>query len=320
MQKLIRQLGDKDYFVRQRAETELAAVGADAFDALSDAAGDEDPEIAAHARHLLRLIRVEWSGRDDPKIVKDLLQDYATQSAENRRVRMAQLARLPGHAGAGALCRLARFERASVLSKQAALDLLGSVKPGEEPDARLAAAIQKSLGNCRRPVAAWLLTYTRMAKDPDAAAAAWTKLVEAEEALLKSGSTETSTEIVAAMLRFQVAWLKKTGRNEAAVAAIRRLIRLDVGDADSLIELVYWLNDQKAWQAVDELAARHVPPVAASKQEYANSRLSLSSVPMFRYAIAESQALRGNKEQAEKLAAEALALNPGKDDGACRAT
>ena len=79
VQKLIRQLGDKDYFVRQRAETELSAIGADAFDALSEAAGDEDPEIAAHARHLLRLIRVEWSGQGDPKIVKDLLQNYTVR-------------------------------------------------------------------------------------------------------------------------------------------------------------------------------------------------------------------------------------------------
>ena len=188
------------------------------------------------------------------------------------------------------------------MSKQAALELLGSVTPGKEPDARLAETIQKALGNCRRPVAAWLLTYTRMAKDPAAAAAAWTKLVEAEEALLKSGSSETSSEIVAAMLRFQVAWLKKTGRNDEAVAAIRRLIRLDVGDADSLIELVHWLNNQKAWEAVDELAARRTP--------------QLGSVPMFRYAIAESQMLRGNKEKAEKLAAEVLAVNPGKDDNA----
>ena len=126
--------------------------------------------------------------------------------------------------------------------------------------------------------------------------------MDAEEALLKSGSDQTSPEIVAAMLRFQVAWLKEAGRNDEAVAAIRRLIRLDAGDPDSLIELVHWLNEQKAWEAVDELAARHSQ--------------HLASTPMFGYALAESQALRGNKEQAEKLAAEALALNPGKEDNA----
>jgi len=47
--KLIRQLGDKDYYVRQRAQEELARTGFEAFDALSTATTDEDLEIASRA-------------------------------------------------------------------------------------------------------------------------------------------------------------------------------------------------------------------------------------------------------------------------------
>ena len=50
--RLIRQLGDDDYFVRQQAQDELAKLGVDAFDALSAATEDEDPEIAALAEVL----------------------------------------------------------------------------------------------------------------------------------------------------------------------------------------------------------------------------------------------------------------------------
>ena len=42
--KLVKQLGDKDYYVRQRAQEELARTGFAAFDALSAATTDEDLE------------------------------------------------------------------------------------------------------------------------------------------------------------------------------------------------------------------------------------------------------------------------------------
>ena len=53
--RLIEQLGDKDYFVRQQAETHLAQLGFEAFDALSEATTHEDLEIAARAKRLLQL-------------------------------------------------------------------------------------------------------------------------------------------------------------------------------------------------------------------------------------------------------------------------
>ena len=107
---LIRQLGDKDYFVRERAEAELAEIGFEAFDALSEAAASEDAEVAARARYLLRLMHVEWTDRKDPPEVKKLLQDYESQDADARQSRMHRLANLPGRSGIPALCRLVRYE------------------------------------------------------------------------------------------------------------------------------------------------------------------------------------------------------------------
>ena len=62
--KLIAQLGDKDYYVRQRAQEELARLGFEAFDALSAATTDDDLEIASRAKYLLRLMRVEWTAEE----------------------------------------------------------------------------------------------------------------------------------------------------------------------------------------------------------------------------------------------------------------
>ncbi|HEU5433123.1 MAG TPA: hypothetical protein VFU81_15760, partial [Thermomicrobiales bacterium] len=46
---LIEQLGDDDFFARERAQQQLARIGFDAFDALSAAENHDDIEIAARA-------------------------------------------------------------------------------------------------------------------------------------------------------------------------------------------------------------------------------------------------------------------------------
>ena len=73
--KLIEQLGDEDYYVRQRAQDELARLGFEAFDDLTAATTHEDLEIAARAKYLLRLMRVEWTVKSDPPEVQKLLRD-----------------------------------------------------------------------------------------------------------------------------------------------------------------------------------------------------------------------------------------------------
>ena len=119
----------------------------------------------------------------------------------------------------------------------------------------------------------------------------------AEESLLKTApDTDRGGHRRRAVLRFQVARLKKIGRNEEAIAAIGQLVRLEKGDPDTLVELVQWLIDQKAWQAVNELAERFGPLIAD------NSALS--------YAMAEAQLARGDKGRAEETAAKAWKLNP----------
>jgi tetratricopeptide (TPR) repeat protein len=299
VRRLIRQLGDRDYFVRQRAEAELAKIGFEAFDAVSEATASEDAEVAARARYLLRLMRVEWADREDPPEVKKLLQDYESQDADAREGRMHRLANLPGRSGIPALCRLVRYEQSAVLSKQAAVELLDAVKAGEEPDRRMVEVLRKALGKSQCAGAEWLLAYARFGEDPGVAAGPWSKLVEAEESLLQTSSDQTSPEIVAKLLQFQVVRLKKIGRDHEADVALRRLLRLEKGEEQTLLDLVQWLIGQKAWQAVDEVADRFAPQIADN--------------PGLRYFMAEAQLARGNKARAERMAAETFALNPGKE-------
>ena len=123
--KLIRQLGDKDYYIRQRAQDELARVGFEAFDALNAATTDADLEIASRAKYLLRLMRVEWTLPSDSAEVKKCLRDYEYQRrGPHGKGRCRRWPACPDGEGVAALCRLVRFEKSPLLSKTAALALL----------------------------------------------------------------------------------------------------------------------------------------------------------------------------------------------------
>ena len=297
IRRLIRQLGDKDYFARQRAEAQLGQLGVEAIDALGEAITDEDLEISARAKRLIQGIRVEWVEKDAPTEVKKLLNGYDLQNFASRQAKMRLLAReVSIEAGIPALCRLARFEKSARMSKLAAIELIGSQKPGEPLKKEVAELVRRHLGGSRRIAAVWLLAWLRFCEDP-AAGSDWAELVDVEEALLRNSPAQTSPEIVAALLRFQVGRLKRLGRVDEAMGAVARLIRLEKGDAETLIALVEWLIEQKGWKAIDELADRFGPQIAVN--------------PALLYRLADARLTQGDKQQAEDLAEQALKLYPG---------
>jgi len=296
--KLIEQLGDKDYYVRQRAQDELARLGFEAFDDLSAATTHEDLEISARAKYLLRLMRVEWTAKSDPPEVQKLLRDYELRNAEERQARMHALAVLPDGQGIAALCRLVRFEKSLLLSKLAAMELLQSPMAGDPPKPAAIDAVRRTFSGCKRPSAAWLIAWTRLAANPETAMAEWSRLIDAEQDALRRAPNDSRPEIVAGLIRFQIARLKKLGKPDETMVAIRRLVDLERGDPESLGELLQWLVEQKAWKAVDELAQRFAPRFATE--------------PGLLYALAQSYAEQGQKERAEEMAGRALRLYPGK--------
>ncbi|HEX3725604.1 MAG TPA: hypothetical protein VHV08_05150, partial [Pirellulales bacterium] len=127
--RLIDQLGDPQYSVRQRAQRELVKLGYEAFDALVEAENSDDPEVAMQASYLVRLVRVEWAREGDPKPIQQILRDYEAQSDDRRLSRIKQLADLPGGQGLEWLARLVRFETSPILSKQASLAIVGQDPP-----------------------------------------------------------------------------------------------------------------------------------------------------------------------------------------------
>lgn len=295
--KLIHKLGDKDYFVRRQAQDELSRLGFEAFEALKAACTNDDLEIASRARYLLRLMRVEWTSSADSPKVKECLRDYESLDVPHRQLRMRVLAQLPKGEGVAAICRLVRFEKSSSLSKQAALALLTQYKT-KPPENAVVKVIHDKLQTCKRPAAVWMLTWTRLGENPQAAMEDWEKLVAEEQKVLQQTPVDSGQDIVSAIVRFQVAWLNKLGKDKQAAEAIRRLVSLEKGNSKSFGELLDWLIEQKAWKAIDDLARRFPARFAAD--------------PELLYTLAQAYAKQGKDKQAEQTAGRALRLHPGK--------
>jgi tetratricopeptide (TPR) repeat protein len=298
--KLIEQLGDKDYYVRQRAQNELSRLSFDAFDALTAATTNDDLEIASRAKYLLRLMRVEWMAKNDPPEVKEKLKDYEIQPEEARLTRMHDLVVMTDGKGLLALCRLIRFEKSDSLSKKGVIELLQSPSGLEPPKGPRAETIRKLFEKRGRSSASWMLAWIELADDPQAITQ-WKDLIQTEISLLQRSPGESNREIVSSLIHYQTAWLKKQGQTQEATAAMRRLVELeDNGDLDTLTKLLDWLVEQKAWKLIDELGDRF--------------KSRFESEPMLLYILAQSQKEQGEAAKAEETAHRAFGLNPSREE------
>ncbi|HUY36720.1 MAG TPA: tetratricopeptide repeat protein [Pirellulales bacterium] len=292
--RLIEQLGDGDYFVRERAQQELVQIGFEAFDALSAAEDHDDVEVAARAKYLVRTMRIDWTAEGDPAEVKSLLLTYPSANETARLELIKRLAALPDDKGLLVLCRIVRFERSTLLSKQAAVAVLDQ-KPDGEAWPRRERAIRQGIGSSTRAGAEWLKTYLASRADPAAAVDAWRRRAEAEEKTLSETPRQTNHEIVAALRRKQAALLRQLDRRDEAVAAMLRIVSLEQGEPQTLTELVDWLVEQQAWSVLDEV-----------HQRFADQ---FKSDPMLMYTLAQARLAQGDEARALALAGAALALN-----------
>jgi tetratricopeptide (TPR) repeat protein len=295
----IEMLGDKDFFVRQKAEQELAKTGFDAVDALAEAADSDDMEIVARADRLLRAIRSNWTRPGDPPLVLQSLGDYELQDDATREARVAALIALADQQGVPAVCRIICYDRSNLIAKTAAVRLIESlstkdVKPG------LAAEIRKQFANCRRLAAQWVLDWLAAVNDPEALVSAWSKIVTGEDDLLRRRPRDSSPAIVEGLLQLQIAALRRARHGSDAATAVARLMSLHRGDPAALARLLQWLMDQKDWPATRLVETQFRTTIAAS--------------PDLLYLLAEAQALRGDAAAADRSAEQALKLNPDVDE------
>jgi tetratricopeptide (TPR) repeat protein len=289
---LIEQLGDDDFFARERAQAELARIGFEAFDALSEAENNDDIEIAARAKYLVRSMQVDWIAEADPQEVKALLAEYGAKSVRERSALVKQLADLSEGKGWAALCRIVRFDSSPLVAKEAAVALMTQKAADDEAWQKLSSALQRGIGASIRPGAVWTRNYLRSRTDPAGATEEWGKLAAAEEKLARESPAQSRPDLAAALWRQQVVLLRRLDRRDEAVAAMLKVVAQEQGASDdTLFDLLTWLTEQQAWEIIDEVAKRYAPRIDAN--------------PLLLYALAEARAKAGSAAEAEKLADQA---------------
>ena len=302
--KLIEELGNEDYHVRRGAQQQLARIGFDAFDALSEAEHHEDPEVAGWARYLLRLLQVDFADKNDSRQVKEILNDYRSKTAADKLQRMSALAALPKGEGLTALCRLVRFQRSELLSKHAAIAILRWQTANPTTADRLGPLFRNRLGASRRASAQWLRGSLQFSTEPAAALARWTEFVARENDLLRRGDPRTDRLVVQVLMHHDIQWTFALERSaEEKIAAFERLVSLHRKgqDAQMLHLLVPWLVQQQAGKTMGEKPAEFADLFAV------NPRQTL-------YALAQSLHKQGQAEAAEQAAGRALRLEYGDQD------
>lgn len=304
IQALIEQLGDSDYFVREGAQTELARLGFEAFDALTAAEHHADFEIATRARHLLKLNLVAWTDSSDTARVNAMLVGYENLTFTARVAKLNDLAQIEDDEGLPALCRLVRFERSALLSKLAASAVLGNEPRSEAGKARRRQVVDAQLTGSKRPGAQWLLTAVQADEQPEQSAARWTELVDQEIAALDRFPGDSQAELVVRLLRWQVQLWQRLNRRDEALAVMRKIVQLEDGRGNSLTQLLGMLTEAQAWEVIDEVAERF--------------EARLNREPMLLYALARARRAQGDEAATAEAVGRARQVFVGDDDGRIR--
>lgn len=332
VQRLIADLGSDAFAVRRRAEEQLLRLGPEAFDELKLAESNPDLEIAERVKYIVQRMRVQWTRPDDPAEVRRTLARYGDLSDEEKRERLTRLARLKDGAGLPALCRIARFEPAPVVAREAALALIQRKGDADSQLAHADACRQEMGGSQRAPVQ-WIELHFRELAAPRETIAAWREVVQTEAALLTAKSSETAFSIVRELVDLHLDRcheLKLHDETVDALAAAAALIEEQLdrshdpelrSDAtDVLIDLVGWGVDYReddaqvaalAWSLAWIIRNKEWDVLSPWEDRY-GEQLKKNRKLLYFLAAADSRA--GRTERADELAEQAFGLRLGDDD------
>ena len=297
LQKLIAELGSPEFLSRERAQAQLLEMGLEAFEAVFAAQTHRDVEIATRARYIVRGMNVRWFADDDAPEIKRTLRDYGDLRPEDRQARIDRLQGLELPLIAPVLCRIARFEPDTLVSKYAALKLMDKTAPTEQERLReIAKVIRTTVAEGKRPAAIWLREYAKTLEEPVATLPIWQQLVKEELALRTEFPERTRATLCRDLLRWHIKLLLEHQQTEAAESQIGQLVALVDGSREQVTELVTWLVTRESWKHITSLYDRHTTV--------------FDEFPFLMYQYALAQLRLGNQAAADATAEKALNSRP----------
>ena len=304
-------LGSDQYALRQRAESVLLSLGADAFDQLKSVENHPDLEVASRVHYILSQIQVAWVRPGDPANLRKWMVHYGELSESDRLGCIDRLVAMQDPRVLTVLSRIARFDPSPLLSRVAALEVLelGSLETGLSLGSG-SQAIARELGESNRSAVRWIRTYLSQrgrsqGNDPKTAVARWTRLVDAEIQLLGTQSSATDEEIILKLLQHQLDLCQRLQQPAALEAVLERVVDLYVRSgqpaANGLAYALDWVLQSGQWQSLDPLEARYGDVLKAHRE--------------LLYLTAAVRAEQGRNERATELASRAFHLEANdKDD------
>jgi len=270
IQRLIAQLGHEQYVLRQQAETQLLQRGAEAFAELQAAEHHLDLEVATRAKYILNQISIEWIRPTDPPEVRLIMKRYGQLSPQSRLAKVYQLAALESEQGLGALCRIARFDSSTQVTRFAALEILDQGFLPSERASAAAARLLQEMGDSDRAPLRWIRTYANQLQTPQVNDSSWLAMIQAEIKLLdQEAGQETNQET-----------------NKASQPTIIKLFQ----------HYLDWAIHHQHWKAFDLLEDQHPHWLSGHR-------------PLL-YLMAIGRDQQGHAAIAEKLAEQAFELEP----------
>lgn len=299
VKQLIEQLGDDEYLLRQRAETQLLERGAEVFAELQAAEKNADLEVATRAKYLLTQISIEWTRPADPPAVRSIMSRYGELSLQLKLRKIRELSNLEDQQGFAALCRIARFDSSSgVVARYAALAILDK---GLLPTARIEPAVAMLRGELSEDPEAptsWVAVYVDQLQSAEQVDPRWADLVDQEMALLAEKSGQTSEFLTLSLLRSFLDLGVQLSDDRAILSGLQRRIDLDRRRdgriAAGLIDAITWVVDRGQWGALSLLEDSFVNEIKQSRRVL--------------YHLALAREREGRVDDAELVSREALAL------------
>ena len=309
--RLVEQLGDADYAVREAAARRLADIGTAAADRLLTAAEvSDDLEVALRARWLVEAIPP--SSPADPAEVAAALAGFAKADFSKRVQIMHRLLRFDDDAGIEPLARIVRLERSAAGSRVAAALLAREWRAGDAAWASMRPKIAAGVRTSERPAAKFLRAVVaasaptvepaslgRAADEAAAVVAVMDRAAAAGEAGGDGAAESAGDRMTLAIFRRTLVDLQlAAGRRDQAIDSVRRMMKecRPSGDEDESVDnqlagIVVWAVDHGLPEAVDCLADRW-PDLAIDE-------------PLPAYAAALAFRARGDHQRATTLAAAA---------------
>jgi tetratricopeptide (TPR) repeat protein len=300
--RLVRELGDDNFQVRERAGELLKQVGIVARPALLAAARSKDPEVRFRASALLS--QMTWYTRDDHEEVKKLLAGYNGQAPRHRvemviswLVRTDDTAekQVPLARRIPVLVRILRFEEDGLVCRATvqALEALTVVAPPERAEAT--AVLARAAPGEPRSTGDWLVRYCAAADDPARSAAHLERAIREERARLRADPTAPPA-VLTLLLEKRHARRAAAGRAVEAGTDLAEIFKLEPAAANA-VRLMEWHLRRREWPAL-EAVGRHAAVAGDARALY---------------LAAQARRLQGDAGGAADLVKQALSLSADRE-------